>query len=109
MISRMAPAAAFWALAHEFAGQHSAAVQRAGIAGEGPELGEALFDAMLSSPSGLVISREEWADVWQRVGGSGHRINLDNPELIVYKVVPNRVSYMQEWALEYHDVPLQDG
>ena len=35
--------------------------------------------------------------------------SIDNPELIVYKVVPNRVSYMQEWALEYHDVPLQDG
>ena len=25
---------------------------------------------------------------------------------IVYKVVPNRVSYMQEWALEYLNVPL---
>ena len=32
--------------------------------------------------------------------------SVDNPELIVYKVVPNRVSYMQEWALEYHNVPL---
>jgi general stress protein 26 len=34
--------------------------------------------------------------------------SIDNPELLVYKIVPNRVSYMQEWALEYHDVPL-DG
>jgi len=32
--------------------------------------------------------------------------SIDNPELIVYKIVPNRVSYMQEWALEYLDVPL---
>ena len=31
---------------------------------------------------------------------------IDNPELIVYRIVPNRVSYMQEWSLEYHDVPL---
>lgn len=30
----------------------------------------------------------------------------DNPELLVYRVVPNRVRYMREWALEYHDVPL---
>jgi len=32
--------------------------------------------------------------------------SIDNPELMIYKVVPNRVSYMQEWALEYHNVPL---
>ena len=32
--------------------------------------------------------------------------SIDNPELIIYKVIPKRVSYMQEWALEYHDVPL---
>lgn len=33
---------------------------------------------------------------------------IDNPELIIYKIVPNRVRYMKEWALEYHEVPL-DG
>ncbi|HQU42002.1 MAG: pyridoxamine 5-phosphate oxidase [Planctomycetia bacterium 21-64-5] len=32
--------------------------------------------------------------------------SLDNPELIVYRIRPNRVIYMQEWALEYYDVPL---
>jgi general stress protein 26 len=32
--------------------------------------------------------------------------SIDNPELIVYRVVPNRVRFMREWALEYHDVPL---
>lgn len=30
----------------------------------------------------------------------------DNPELIVYRIDPNRVRYMREWALEYHEVPL---
>jgi general stress protein 26 len=30
----------------------------------------------------------------------------DNPELIVYKIVPKQVRYMKEWALEYYDVPL---
>ncbi len=30
----------------------------------------------------------------------------DNPALIIYRVVPNRVRYMQEWALEYYEVPL---
>lgn len=31
--------------------------------------------------------------------------SIDNPDLIVYRVDPNTVRYMREWALEYHDVP----
>ena len=31
---------------------------------------------------------------------------LDNPELMLYEVVPTRVRFMREWALEYHEVPL---
>jgi general stress protein 26 len=30
----------------------------------------------------------------------------DNPELIVYRIVPEQVRFMREWALEYHDVPI---
>jgi len=30
---------------------------------------------------------------------------LDNPELIVYRILPTRVRFMREWALEYHEVP----
>jgi len=33
--------------------------------------------------------------------------SIDNPELILYRIVPSHVRYMQEWALEYYDVPLQ--
>ncbi|MBI5761017.1 MAG: pyridoxamine 5'-phosphate oxidase family protein [Planctomycetales bacterium] len=33
--------------------------------------------------------------------------SLDNPQLIVYRILPSRVRYMQEWALEYHEVPLE--
>lgn len=32
--------------------------------------------------------------------------SIDNPMLIVYRVNPGSVRYMQEWALEYYDVPL---
>jgi len=32
--------------------------------------------------------------------------SLDNPELIVYRIHPARVRYMQEWALEYLEVPV---
>jgi general stress protein 26 len=32
--------------------------------------------------------------------------SLDNPQLIVYRIKPTRVRYMQEWALEYHEVSI---
>lgn len=32
--------------------------------------------------------------------------SVDNPELIVYRIRPEQVRYMQEWALSYHDVPI---
>ena len=32
--------------------------------------------------------------------------SIDNPALIIYRVLPNQVRYMKEWALEYHHVPL---
>lgn len=31
--------------------------------------------------------------------------SIDNPALIVYRIVPSRVRFMREWALEYHNVP----
>jgi general stress protein 26 len=31
---------------------------------------------------------------------------MDNPELVVYRIRPNRVRYMREWALDYHEVTL---
>ena len=32
--------------------------------------------------------------------------SLDNPMLIVYRIVPHKVRFMREWALDYHDVPI---
>jgi general stress protein 26 len=34
-------------------------------------------------------------------------VTMDNPELMLYCIVPTRVRFMREWALEYHDVPLE--
>ena len=32
---------------------------------------------------------------------------IDNPMLIVYRIVPKQVRFMREWALEYHEVPVK--
>ncbi len=35
--------------------------------------------------------------------------SLDNPELIVYRIRPTHVRYMQEWSLHYFDVQIVDA
>jgi general stress protein 26 len=47
------------------------------------------------------------AEIWE--GNALLRAYLrtpENPELIVYRMKAQRVRYMREWALEYHEVPL---
>ena len=34
---------------------------------------------------------------------------IDNPEFILYRIRPDRVRFMREWALDYHNVPLEQG
>jgi general stress protein 26 len=31
----------------------------------------------------------------------------ENPEFILYRIVPVQVRFMREWALDYHQVPTQ--
>jgi general stress protein 26 len=33
--------------------------------------------------------------------------SIDNPQLILYGIRPNRVRFMKEWALDYHEVPVE--
>lgn len=33
----------------------------------------------------------------------------ENPEFILYRIVPGQVRFMREWALEYHDVPFRSA
>jgi general stress protein 26 len=33
--------------------------------------------------------------------------SLDNPALIVYRIRPEQVRFMKEWALHYHEVPIE--
>ncbi len=75
-----ASAAALWGLAHLFCMQNAESARRAGFGGAGFEPGERLFDAILSSRSGVVFAVDEYEDSWQRVRGG--RLNLAIPELL---------------------------
>jgi anaerobic selenocysteine-containing dehydrogenase len=73
-------AAAVWGIAHNFARKNADTLRRAGFAGEGDELGEALFDAILENRSGVVYSVSRYEETWNRI--SGARVNLTITELI---------------------------
>ena len=36
-------------------------------------------------------------------------ISVDNPDFILYRIIPSRVRFMKEWALTYREVPFQRG
>ncbi|MEN8182592.1 MAG: molybdopterin-dependent oxidoreductase [Myxococcota bacterium] len=78
---RLAEGAVLWALAHIAAQRSPDSIRRAGLAGEGPELGDALFDAIVDGASGVVFSVDDWDESFRRVGTPDGRIRLAVPEL----------------------------
>jgi anaerobic selenocysteine-containing dehydrogenase len=71
-----ASAALLWGAAHQCAVQNRPSLERAGFEGEGTDLGEALFDAILTSPSGVTFSTDDHADSWSRVRTPGGLLSL---------------------------------
>ena len=54
----------------------------------------------------VVTDRALLDEIWSENNLLRHYLGTpDNPELVVYRIIPSRVRYMREWALEYHEVP----
>jgi len=61
----------------------------------------------LTGTAAVVSEREVLQEIWDANPLLRTYLgSLDNPALIVYRITPNRVRYMKEWALEYYEVPL---
>ena len=73
-------AASVWAVARNFARRYPESLRRAGFSGEGDELGEALFDAILKNRSGVVVSVDPYEETWRRIRNG--KINLTISELL---------------------------
>ncbi len=78
---RLAEGAVLWALTAIAAQRSPDSIRRAGIEGDGPELGDALFDAIVEGESGVTFSVDDWEESWKRVGTPGGRLQLAVPEL----------------------------
>ena len=75
-------AAIMWGAAQTCAMTYPDAMRRAGFTGDGPELGNALFDAIFNGRDGVTFSVDDYDETWRRVKTPDHRIHLDIPELI---------------------------
>jgi general stress protein 26 len=52
------------------------------------------------------VDRELLKEIWDENSLLRQYLgSIDNPDLIVYRIEPQQVRYMREWALEYFDVP----
>lgn len=73
----LAGAAALWGQAQKTAMTYPDAVRRAGHAD-----GNALFDAILGSPSGVTFTVHNYEDDFALIGHSDHKISLEIPEML---------------------------
>jgi general stress protein 26 len=61
----------------------------------------------VSGRAEVLASRALLQEIWDANPLLRHYLgSLDNPELIIYRIVPDKVRFMREWALEYHDVSI---
>ena len=78
----MASAASLWGVAQLYVRSQATAAARAGFGGPAILAGNRLFDAILSSASGLIFAVSDYAESWQAIGLPEHRINLYLAELM---------------------------
>jgi anaerobic selenocysteine-containing dehydrogenase len=78
-----AATAVVWALAQTCAMTFPASLARAGFVGDSPmAVGNALFQVVLDSPTGVVFTVDDYAETWSRVETPDGRIRLVVPELL---------------------------
>jgi anaerobic selenocysteine-containing dehydrogenase len=76
-------AGVIWGLCQNFVRSYGKeCVERAGIQDEGAGLAEALFQRILNSPAGTLISRHEYEDTWSFIRHPDGKIHLAIPQLI---------------------------
>jgi anaerobic selenocysteine-containing dehydrogenase len=80
--SPAAGAAAIWGLAQRCAIAYPDSIRRAGIGADDVSPGDALFDAILASPSGLTFTVDEYDETMRRIRTPDGKVSLVIPELL---------------------------
>jgi anaerobic selenocysteine-containing dehydrogenase len=71
-----------WLASHRFAAEQPEAVRAAGVEGKGFALGEALFETIRTSRSGVAFSIHTYEQVWSLVKHKDRKIRLAVPRLL---------------------------
>ena len=78
----MEAAAIYYGMAQRYAAMNTTEVKRAGFEGEGLALGNALFNSLISDPSGTVFSVSDIEDSFKKLGHGDKKIHLAIGELL---------------------------
>ncbi len=78
----LAEGAVLWGLGLRCALQSGASLARAGFKGSPPQAANALFDAIVNTPSGVVFAVDTWDDVLGRVATPDRKIHLALSDLL---------------------------
>ena len=78
----MASAALLWGATQSLASTEADSIRRAGFEGEGPALGDALFEAIISRPEGVVITSDPFDITFDRIHTEDGKLELVIPELV---------------------------
>jgi anaerobic selenocysteine-containing dehydrogenase len=88
-------AAVLWGLCQNFVGRYGKkCVERAGIQDKGAGIGEALFQRILNSPSGTLISVHEYGETWSFIKHPDGKIHLAIPQMLeeIRQLVPEETD-----------------
>ncbi len=77
-----AAASFYWGMAQRFAMTNPEGVKRAGYEGEGAQLGNALFEAIIAGRSGTVFSIEDENEGFAKVGFDDKKLRLNIAEML---------------------------
>jgi len=96
------PAAFIWVAAHLFTKKYTKQVQRLGFKEKGYALGEALFDRILNSKSGTLISKHTFEESWELVRHKDKKIHLEITEMLKWlDALPEKVEKERKREQQY--------
>jgi len=78
----MRGAAVLWFSAQQTALRYPTQVKAAGYEGDGPSLGNSLFEAMISNPDGVLFTRHEQDQAWDLLETIDSKIHIAIPEML---------------------------
>ncbi len=96
------PAAFIWVAAQLFVKKYEKQVRRLGFKEKGYALGEALFQRILHSKSGTLISKHTYEESWELIRHADKKVHLDIPEMLQWlDDLPNKVVAEKKRGRKY--------